>query len=96
MYFPLAILANVNVISQNIPQQLYNKYIMSDTRLPCENGGGYITCQQFISFSVSSDAVKLHHDEFYIIPDLPFEYLTGRPLLGRVDMIWQKFIPHEY
>ena len=77
--------ANINAISECCAHYLYKKYIQTDRRaFRVRTGGGHITCQQYIPLSIKSDGVTLHHNKFYIILDLPFDYLVGRPLSTRL------------
>ena len=86
--------ANINAISAAAASKLYNKYIDDDNKpFRVRTGGGYITCKQYIPFSIESDGVILHYNKFYVIPDLPFDYLIGRPLLLRLGYDLQKIHP---
>ena len=89
--------ANINAISQSIAYQLYRKHIQTDARsFRVRTGGGYITCHEYVSLSITSDNVHItnqHYNKFYIIPDLPFDYLIGRPLLNRLGYDLTKIHP---
>ena len=75
--------ANINAISQSKAYELYTKYIQKESRpFRVRTGGGYITCQEYIQFVVTSQGTTIHGNKYYIIPDLPFDYLVGRPLLS--------------
>ena len=75
--------ANINAISQSMAYQLYNKYIQKETRpFRVRTGGGYITCQDYILFTITCQGTVIHNNKFYVITDLPFDYLMGRPLLS--------------
>ena len=92
--------ANINAISEDIAHRLYKSYIQEDrSAFRVRTCGGYITCQQYIPLEIESDGVRLHHNKFYIIPDLPFDYLIGRPLLTRLGYDLTKIhptMPTEY
>ena len=86
--------ANINAISEGCAHHLYKKYIQTDSRaFRVRTGGGYISCQQYIPLSIKQDGVLLYHNKFYIIPDLPFDYLIGRPLLTRLGYDLTKIRP---
>ena len=77
--------ANLNAISMDCAYKLYKKHIMSETRsFRVRTGGGYISCKDFIIVSIRHQNNNIHHIKFHIIPDLPFDYLVGRPLLNEL------------
>ena len=76
--------ANMNAISLKQAQK-YVKYIQSEPRaFRVRTGGGYISCQDYVSFTIKDGETYLRNIKFYIIPDLPFQYLTGLPLLRQL------------
>ena len=86
--------ANINAVSEYCAHHLYNQYIQTDRRaFRVRTGGGYISCQQYIPLAIKSDGITLHYNKFYIIPDLPFDYLIGRPLLTRLGYDLTKIHP---
>ena len=86
--------ANMNAISLTIAETLYKKYIKTERRsFRVRTGGGYISCQDFITLSIQSDSGILHNIKFYIIPELPFDYIIGRPLLQELGYQLTKINP---
>ena len=86
--------ANLNAISHSIANKLYSKYIQSSSRsFRVRTGGGYITCNQYVSFTILEDDIKLNNIRFYVIPDLPFDYLIGRPILKQLGYDLTKINP---
>ena len=77
--------ANINAISLETAQLYKDKFIHTANRsFKVRTGGGYITCQQYIPFGIKQDDYTMEHVKFWIIPDLPFEYLIGRNLIRRL------------
>ena len=86
--------ANINAISMDTAYRLYKKYIQSESRsFRVRTGGGYISCQEYVTFTIKQDDVYLDNLKFYIIPDLPFEYLIGRPVLTHLGYDLSKVNP---
>ena len=74
--------ANINAISLQLAHAMYKKFIQSEQRsFRVRTGGGYISCKEYIPFSIKSQGVTLHDVKFYIIPDLPTDILVGSKLL---------------
>ena len=86
--------ANINAISMAIAEKLYSKYIKTERRsFRVRTGGGYISCQEYLTFAIRSDHTNLYNLKFYIIPDLPFDYIIGRPLLHQLGYKLTKINP---
>ena len=74
--------ANLNAISTECTYNIYKNYMSSESRsFRVRTGGGYISCKDYITVSIRHQNNNIHHVKFYIIPDLPFDYLMGRLLL---------------
>ena len=86
--------ANINAISLHIAHKLYQYHIKTDRRsFRVRTGGGYITCQDYVAFTILSDGIHLKDVKFYVIPDLPFNYLIGRPILDQLGYDLTKVNP---
>ena len=86
--------ANINAISLHTAHKLYQYHIKTDRRsFRVRTGGGYISCQDYVKFTILSDGVYLKDIKFYIIPDLPFNYLIGRPILDQLGYDLTKVNP---
>ena len=73
------------MLASSCTHHLYHKFVQQDNRpFRVRTGGGYTSCQQYIIFSIVEDGITTYNNKFYVIPDLPFDYLIGRPLLTKL------------
>ena len=64
--------ANLNAISLDCAQNLYKQYIQKENRsFRVRTGGGYISCQEYITVSIHHQNNNYQNIKFLIIPDLP-------------------------
>ena len=72
--------ANINAISSTTAAQ-YKQYIKYNHKpFRVRTGGGYISCRSYIPFTLKHPTTEFTSKcKFYIIPDLPYNYLIGRP-----------------
>ena len=87
--------ANINAISGTTATQ-YRQYIQHAPRaFRVRTGSGYIYCRQYVTITISHNDKQIP-TKFYIINNLPYEYLIGRSTIRALGYALQQIKPISY
>ena len=94
--------AELNVINHYIAQKYKHKLRQDKKGKYIQTGSGSLTAHEYLPLTLkykseNSNNTKTINTRFYVINDLPYDYLIGRPLLHLLDyeLIQKKEIYHH-
>ena len=72
--------SNVNCIGPKIAMK-YKEFILNDRKeFPLHTGAGDVMCRAYLPIHIKNNSAIVKA-KFYVLWDLPFDYLIGRPLI---------------